>query len=61
MARVAVMNAEVLVIDGRPRYHIRGCVHLLGRESEPLPVSEAIELGFTPCGVCEPNTALASR
>ncbi|MEV4137925.1 hypothetical protein AB0J72_37855 [Dactylosporangium sp. NPDC049742] len=62
MARVATMQDEVLVIDGRPRYHVRGCVHLLGRESEPLPISEAVELGFTPCSVCEPNDAvLAGR
>lgn len=56
--RVARMSAQVLVIDGRPRYHQAGCVHLLGRESEPLPVSEAVELGFTPCSLCEPDSAL---
>ncbi|MEH1130120.1 hypothetical protein [Micromonospora sp. CPCC 206061] len=57
-ARVARMTADVLVIDGRPRYHLTGCVHLLGRESEALPVGEAVELGFTPCGRCEPDSAL---
>jgi hypothetical protein len=57
-ARVARMSTEVLVIDARPRYHLPGCVHLLGRSSEPLPVSEAVELGFTPCGLCEPDSAL---
>lgn len=57
-ARVARMTADVLVIDGRPRYHVAGCVHLLGRESEPLPVGEAVELGFSPCGRCEPDSAL---
>lgn len=57
-ARVRRMPNEVLVVDGRPRYHLAGCVHLLGRESEPLPVSEAIELGFTPCSLCEPDSAL---
>ena len=60
-ARVARLSAEVLVIDGRPRYHQPGCVHLLGRESEPLPVSEAIELGFTPCSLCEPDSALLAE
>jgi len=62
-ARVARMTNEVLVIDGRPRYHLPGCVHLLGRDNEPLPVHEAVELGFTPCGLCEPDSALiaASR
>lgn len=58
IARVSTMTEEVLVIDGRPRYHVRGCVHLLGRESEPLPVGEAVELGFTPCSACEPNTTI---
>ncbi len=57
-ARVARMSAQVLVIDGRPRYHQAGCVHLLGRESEALPVNEAVELGFTPCSLCEPDSAL---
>jgi hypothetical protein len=60
-ARVARMDSEVLVIDGRPRYHQSGCVHLLGRQSEPLPVSEAIELGFNPCGRCEPDSALLAQ
>jgi hypothetical protein len=57
-ARVARMSTEVLVIDGRPRYHVAGCVHLLGRPFEPLPVGEAVDLGFTPCGLCEPDSAL---
>jgi hypothetical protein len=57
-ARVAAMSADVFVIDGRPRYHLRGCVHMLGRDSEPLPVSEAVELGFSPCSVCEPDSSL---
>jgi hypothetical protein len=57
-ARVARMSAPVMVVDGRPRYHLSGCVHLLTREGEPLPVSEAVELGFTPCSLCEPDSAL---
>ena len=60
-ARVAMLTSDVLVIDGRPRYHVSGCVHLLGRESEPLPVGEAVELGFTPCGMCEPDSALLAE
>lgn len=60
-ARVAQLDADVLVIDGRPRYHLPGCVHLLGREHESLPVSEAVELGFTPCGLCEPDSTLLAR
>ena len=57
-ARIARMTTDVLVIDGRPRYHVAGCVHLLGRPHEPLPVNEAVELGFSPCGLCEPDSAL---
>jgi hypothetical protein len=60
-ARVAELSTDVLVVDGRPRYHISGCVHLLGRDSEPLPVGEAIGLGFTPCGLCEPDSALLAE
>jgi hypothetical protein len=57
-ARVARLGTEVLVVDGRPRYHLADCPHLLGREAEPLPAAEAVELGFTPCADCAPDTAL---
>ena len=52
--RVARLDAEVLVIDGRPRYHLADCPHLVGRATEGLPVAEAVELGFSPCGLCRP-------
>jgi hypothetical protein len=52
--RVARMDAEVLVVDGRPRYHRTDCPFLTGRPTEPLPVAEAVELGFSPCGECRP-------
>lgn len=57
-ALIARLPAEVLVVDGRPRYHVPGCRHLAEREYEPLPVAEAVELGFTPCGWCQPDTVL---
>ncbi|MFC7548465.1 hypothetical protein [Plantactinospora sp. GCM10030261] len=56
--RVARLTDDVLVVDGRPRYHVAGCPHLVGRTSEPVPVNEALDLGFTPCSMCEPDTAL---
>jgi hypothetical protein len=59
-ALVARMDATVLVVDGRPRYHRAGCGFLRGRPTEPLPVNTAVELGFTPCGRCEPDTALVA-
>lgn len=61
VTRVAALSREVLVIDGRPRYHLAHCVHLIGRDSEPLPIGEAIELGFTPCALCEPDSKLLAE
>ncbi|GAA4254058.1 hypothetical protein [Dactylosporangium darangshiense] len=61
VARVATLDAEVLVIDGRPRYHVPTCPHLVGREHEALPAHEAVELGFTPCSACAPNDVLLAR
>ncbi|MEU9508160.1 hypothetical protein AB0D32_18005 [Micromonospora sp. NPDC048170] len=57
-ARVARLDAGVRVVDGRPRYHLADCPHLTLREHEPLPVAEAVDLGFTPCARCAPVTAL---
>lgn len=52
--RVARLDNEVLVVDGRPRYHVPDCPHLVGKLTEPIPVNEAVELGFSPCGLCRP-------
>ena len=60
-ARVARMSDEVLVVDGRPRYHLAECPHLVGRLTEPLPVAEAVELGFSPCGLCRPVDRLVGQ
>ncbi len=60
-ARVARLTDDVRVVDGRPRYHLVECPHLVGREHEPLPVAEAVELGFTPCAHCAPGTTLLSE
>ncbi|ADD43655.1 hypothetical protein [Stackebrandtia nassauensis] len=52
------MDAEVMVVDGRPRFHLGGCVHLVGRDAEPLPAYEAVELGFGACALCRPAQSL---
>ncbi|WP_026929361.1 hypothetical protein [Glycomyces tenuis] len=52
------LDAEVAVVDGRPRFHHASCVHLVGRDHEPLAVAEALELGFSPCALCEPASRL---
>ena len=57
---VARLDTEVLVVDGRPRYHMADCPHLVGRLTEPLPVNEAVELGFGPCGLCRPVDRLVA-
>lgn len=57
---VSELDAEVVVLDERPRYHLTGCEWLGERQAIPLPVSEARGLGFTPCARCEPDAALAA-
>jgi hypothetical protein len=57
---LARLSVPVTVVDGRPRYHLPECLHLLGRQIEPLPVREAIQAGFTSCGQCQPATWLVA-
>jgi hypothetical protein len=59
--RVAQLADEVLVEDGRPRYHLAGCAALDGTPTVPLPVSAARRGGFTPCAVCTPDRVLLRR
>jgi hypothetical protein len=59
--RVAQLSDPVLVVDGRPRYHLAECPRLAGRPSVPLPVSAARRAGFTPCAVCRPDATLLAR
>jgi hypothetical protein len=58
LARIGRLDREVLVVDGRPRFHLAACLHLLGLDSEPVTAAEAVEFGFTPCGLCRPVAAL---
>jgi hypothetical protein len=51
-------DEPVWVIDGRPRYHLPSCTFLRGRGSEPIPLRQAVEDGFTPCALCDPDSAL---
>ena len=53
-------DAEVVVVDERPRYHLTSCAWLGDRPTMPLPVREARELGFTPCARCSPDRKLAA-
>lgn len=58
---VSELADEVVVIDERPRYHLVMCAWLGDRPTLPLPVSEARELGFTPCARCSPDATLAAK
>jgi hypothetical protein len=59
--RAAQLDDEVLVVDGRPRYHLAGCAFLTGRPTVPLALSTARRTGFTPCGLCRPDATLLAR
>jgi hypothetical protein len=58
-ALVAQLPDEVVVVDEQPRYHLGSCRGVAGRAVIPIPVQEAVELGFTPCGWCSPDRTLA--
>ncbi len=58
---VSDLQVDVRVLDERPRYHLPRCPWLGSRSSIGLPVAEARQLGFTPCGVCTPDEVLAAR
>ncbi|OQO92072.1 hypothetical protein B1813_07325 [Saccharomonospora piscinae] len=57
---VATLDAEVLVVDEYPRYHLADCGWLGPRATIPLSVKEARDLGFSPCGLCGPDAALTA-
>ena len=52
-------GATVLVVPGRPRYHVDGCRYLAGKDVEEVDVDVARE-EYSPCGVCKPEDALAA-
>ncbi len=53
-------DEPVWVIDGRPRYHLAECGFLPGRQPEPVPLRQAVEDGFSPCALCDPDSGLAA-
>lgn len=57
---VVDLDDEVLVVDGRPRYHLFFCTHLAGRDAVSLPLREARDEGFTPCDLCRPDSTVAA-
>jgi hypothetical protein len=59
-AVLADLEDEVVVVDELPRYHLRTCAWLGTRDTIPIGVGEARQLGFTPCDRCRPNATLAA-
>ena len=57
-AAVHELAGTVLIMPGRPRYHVAGCRYLLGKDAAEVDVRDARHEGFTPCGVCKPDQAL---
>jgi len=56
----AEVSGTVLVVAGRPRYHVEGCRYLAGKDPDPVDVTNARAEGFTACGVCKPDDSLAA-
>ncbi|WP_116205402.1 hypothetical protein [Amycolatopsis circi] len=57
---VKELDDEVVVVDEYPRYHLVDCGWLSGRDTIPIGVGEARQLGFTPCARCGPDAVLAA-
>jgi hypothetical protein len=47
--------AVVWVMDGRPRYHAQDCLLIKGQDAVSVTHDQAIEDGFRPCSLCEPD------
>ena len=45
----------VLIVAGRPRYHVEDCRYLIGKQAEEVTVPIAQSEGFTACVVCKPD------
>ena len=53
-ASAAASDASVWVVDGYLNYHREACNRIAGVDSIRIPLTQAIEDGFQPCGFCEP-------
>ncbi len=58
---VSELDTEIVVVDEYPRYHVTECEWLESRETIPLGIGEARQLGFTPCALCTPDAKIATR
>jgi hypothetical protein len=58
---ISELDDEVVVVDEYPRYHVAECGWLVDRDTIPIGVSEARQLGFSPCVRCGPDAKLAAK
>lgn len=57
----ASSGPTVSVVPGRPRYHVASCRFLAGRpDVEEIALDMAQGEGYTACGVCKPDQAIAA-
>lgn len=62
VAAAVATGADVFVVSGFPRYHLEECPAVsTNDEAESLPIGEARELGFVPCGACRPDSEIAEN
>ncbi|MFJ8911787.1 hypothetical protein [Amycolatopsis sp. NPDC102389] len=61
VAVVSELEIEVVVVDEYPRYHVTSCEWLEARDTIPLGIGEARQLGFTPCALCAPDAEIAAK
>jgi hypothetical protein len=59
-AILADLEDVVVVVDEHPRYHLTSCVWLGTRDTIPIGIGEARQLGFTPCARCRPNATMVA-
>ncbi|MFJ1765599.1 hypothetical protein ACIOD2_35105 [Amycolatopsis sp. NPDC088138] len=60
IALLADLDDEVVVVDEHPRYHLRVCSWVGARDTIPIGIGEARQLGFTPCSRCGPDATLVA-
>ncbi|MFE6616948.1 hypothetical protein [Amycolatopsis sp. NPDC057786] len=61
VAIVSELETEIVVVDEYPRYHVTSCEWLETRDTIPLGIGEARQLGFTPCALCTPDAEIAGQ
>ncbi|WP_181771021.1 translocon-associated protein subunit alpha [Amycolatopsis pittospori] len=61
VAIVSELETEIVVVDEYPRYHVTTCTWLETRDTIPLGIGEARQLGFTPCALCKPDAEIAGQ